>query len=142
MITFSENPIVHSGAQDSVIQPPETIMQNGFVPTHKDGKGMSLPANWLNWFFREIFRLFNRDIVSNETGKDLFKTDNAAIELIAFDRQNSTRFIHAVGFKPVGALHELTIISSNEMTLGTPTLSGDQPVNGGTETITIGKSRS
>lgn len=140
--TFAETRQVYPGSQENVIQPDVGVMEKGFVPEYIGGTGQSLPANWLNWLFREIFRLFRRDVVSDGSGTGLFPNENQAIELLAFDRDDSSKYLHAVGYKPQTGVHSLNIISANGLALGTPTADGAQPVTGGSNVVTIGKSRS
>jgi hypothetical protein len=61
--------------------------------------------------------------------------------LDAIDRDNPNKFLHAIGYKGSTGLHVLKVISSNGLTLGTPTLNGDQPILGGVDVRIVGYSR-
>lgn len=141
MTTFAENRVVYDGTQENVIMPPDAIMANGLIPAHKGGRGQSLPANWLNWLFREIFRLIGRDKTSNAAGVGLFTTGDAIIELVAYDKAAPSKYLYAVGYKPISGAHSLTVVASSGLALGTATADGNQPVTGGTNVITLGRSR-
>lgn len=56
MTTFAENNIVFPDGQLNVAPLPEAVMINGFTPETRDAPGMPLPAQYLNWLFRDIYR--------------------------------------------------------------------------------------
>ncbi|SFB96973.1 Phage Tail Collar Domain [Pragia fontium DSM 5563 = ATCC 49100] len=56
MTTFAENHIVFPDGQLNVAPLPEAVMHNGFTPETRDAPGMPLPAQYLNWLFRDIYR--------------------------------------------------------------------------------------
>lgn len=142
MTGFAETYHSYGDGQQNVGQPPDAIITKGFIPEVAGARGQPLVAQWLNWIFRKLFRLANRDVVSDETGTTLYTVADSFITLYAYDRANPTRYIHAIGYKgALDAVHSLTIISSNTLTLGTGTAGGNQPVSGGSDVITLGMSR-
>ncbi len=56
MTTFAEKNIVFPDGQLNVAPLPEAVMINGFTPETRDAPGMPLPAQYLNWLFRDIYR--------------------------------------------------------------------------------------
>ena len=138
MTSFAESFVSYPDGQQNVGQPPDAVIAAGFVPATATSRGQPLPAQWLNWLMRQAFRLINRDRVSDAAGVGLFTVPNSVIRLEAFDRNNPTRFLVAVGYKGAAdAVHTLTVVSSNTLTLGTATASGNQPVNGGSANTVI-----
>lgn len=141
-ISFAENTVSYPDGQQNVNQPPDSTLLSGFIPETAGARGQPLPAQWLNWLFQKIFRLINRDVVTDANGVGLFKYENAAIRLEAIDRDNPANFLVAVGFKPAGGgVHTLTVVSSNTLTLGAANAAGDQAVSGGTDVIVTGYTR-
>ncbi len=59
MTTFAEKDISFPDGQLNVVHLPEAIMQNGFIPETRDAPGMPLPAQYLNWLFRDMYRQIN-----------------------------------------------------------------------------------
>lgn len=60
MTTFAEKNIVFPDGQLNVAPLPEAVMINGFTPETRDAPGMPLPAQYLNWLFRDIYRKASR----------------------------------------------------------------------------------
>lgn len=142
MPTFAESVINYPDGQTNVSSPPDATLAGGFIPETAFSRGQPLPAQWANWLFRTIFRYINRDKVSDATGTALFPYANSSIRLEAIDMANTNNYLVAIGYKgAAGTLHSLKIISSNVLTLGTPTVAGDQPISGGTNVRTVGYSR-
>jgi hypothetical protein len=141
MTTFAEIFTAYPDGQQNITQPPDAVMSAGFIPATATSRGQPLPAQWLNWIFNRIFKHINRDVVTDNLGVGLFVTENAVIRLEAFDIANPARFIIAVGYKAAGAAPVLTVVSSATLTLGTPTINGNQPVNGGANVRIVGYSR-
>ena len=141
MITWAETPVNYPDGQQNVNQPPDAQVAQGFIPETAGARGQPLPAQWANWLFRKIFRLINRDIVTDANGVGLFPYQDAMIRLEAIDRSNPANFLVAVGFKPVLGTHTLTVVSSNGLTLGAATADGNQAVSGGTDVIVMGSTR-
>jgi hypothetical protein len=142
MTSFAENFISYPDGQQNVNAPPESTLLNGFVPATAANRGQPLPAQWLNWLFQKLFRAINRDVVTNSAGVGLFKTANSCIRLEAFDREDSDKFLVAIGWKgSLSNVHTLKVIQSTSLTLGVPTASGNQPILGGANVIVVGYSR-
>ena len=141
MTTFAETFTSYPDGQQNLTQPPDAVMTAGFIPATATSRGQPLPAQWLNWIFNKIFKSINRDVVTDALGVGLFVTDNALIRLEAFDVDNPARYLLAQGYKAAGAAPVLIELTGNTLTLGTPTINGDQPVNGGTNVKIVGYSR-
>lgn len=142
MIEFSETYVGYPDGQQNVGQPPDAIMLNGFIPETAGARGQPLPAQWLNWLIQKIFRLINRDRVSDSLGVGLFTVPNSVITLSAYDRANPSRFLLAVGYKgDSGVVHSLRVTSSLTLTLGAATIGGDQQILGGSDVVIVATSR-
>jgi len=139
---FAETYTSYPDGQQNVGQPPDAVITQGFIPETAGARGQPLPAQWLNWLFQKIFRLINRDRVSDATGAGLFTVPNSFIRFEAYDRDNPARFLVAIGYKgATDSVHALTVVHSATLTLGAATVDGDQPVVGGTNVISLGMSR-
>lgn len=142
MIQFAEQYVGYPDGQQNVGQPPDAVMTSGFIPETAGARGQPLPAQWLNWLFQKVFRLFNRDKVSDANGVGLFTTPESVIRLEAFDRADPNKYLVAIGYKgAAGVVHTLKVISSATLTLGTATVSGNQPVSGGANVVIMATSR-
>jgi len=142
MVQFAETSVNYADGQINVNKPPDSVFINGFMPETPVTRGMPLPAQWQNWLFRTIFRYFNRDKVTINTGLSLFPYAQSMIRLEAIDMDNVNNYLVAIGYKgAAGTLHELKVVSSNTLTLGTPTINGDQPVIGGTNVRLVAYNR-
>ena len=143
MTTFAETYTSYPDGQQNVGQPPDAVVASGFIPETATSRGQPLPAQWLNWLFQKVFRLINRDRVSNSAGVGLFTVPNSVIRLEAFDRDDPNKYLVAIGYKgDAGVIHSLKVISSATLTLGTPTVTGNQPVSGGSvNTVLMATSR-
>ncbi|MBK5143388.1 hypothetical protein I2494_06590 [Budviciaceae bacterium BWR-B9] len=77
MTTFAENNIVFPDGQLNVAPLPEALMRNGFTPETRDAPGMPLPAQYLNWLFRDVYRnqQANQDATNNALKKDANLSD-------------------------------------------------------------------
>jgi len=129
MTTFAETPIVYPDGQENVETPPPTLMLNGFIPKQVGVRGQPLPANWLNWFFRELFRKINRDRVTDGNGVNSIGTNECFVTLAAVVKTDPTKFIHAIGYKTGSGVPVMQVLSSATLTLGTLTAT-NTPVNG------------
>lgn len=142
MIQFAEQYVGYPDGQQNVGQPPDAVMTSGFIPETAGARGQPLPAQWLNWLFQKVFRLFNRDKVSDANGVGLFTTPESVIRLEAFDRSDPNKYLVAIGYKgAAGVVHTLKVISSATLTLGTATVGGNQPVSGGANVVIMATSR-
>jgi len=141
MTTFAETFTSYPDGQQNLTRPPDAVMTAGFIPATATSRGQPLPAQWLNWIFNKIFKNINRDVVTDALGVGLFVTEDAVIRLEAFDINNPARYLIAVGYKAAGFAPVLTVVSSATLTLGTATINGNQPVNGGANVKIVGYSR-
>ena len=141
-IDFAETYVSYPDGQQNVGQPPKAVLTNGFIPETAVARGQPLPAQWLNWLFQKVFRLINRDKVSDANGVGLFTTPESVIRLEAFDRADPNKYLVAIGYKgAAGVVHSLKIVSSATLTLGTPTVGGNQPIMGGADVVILAMSR-
>lgn len=141
MTTFAETQLNYPDGQQNVGPLPDATMSNGFIPEQAATRGQPLPAQWLNWLFRQVFRYINRDKVSDASGVGLFPYINSAIRIEAVDMADVNKYLVAIGYKGATGVHVLKVISSATLTLGTPTTNGDQPILGGANVRTVGYSR-
>lgn len=142
MIQFAEDYVSYPDGQQNVGQPPDAVLSRGFIPETAGARGQPLPAQWLNWLFQKVFRLISRDRVSDANGVGLFTVPNSVIRLEAFDRNDPNKHLVAIGYKGASdGVHTLKVISSATLTLGTPTVGGNQPVTGGTDVVIMATSR-
>ena len=138
MIEFAETYVGYPDGQQNVGQPPDAVISSGFIPETAGARGQPLPAQWLNWLFQKVFRLFNRDKVSDANGVGLFTTPASVIRLEAFDRADPNKYLVAIGYKGAAdAVHTLKVINSATLTLGAATVGGNQPVSGGSANVVI-----
>lgn len=142
MTTFAETNVNYPDGQINVQPPPDSTIANGFVPEQAATRGQPLPAQWLNWALRTIFRYINRDKVSDATGAQLFPYADSMIRLEAIDMSDTSKYLVAIGFRTdLSVVHSLKIVSSATLTLGTPALDGTQPIIGGANVRSVGYSR-
>jgi len=138
MIEFAEVYVGYPDGQQNVGQPPDAVLLNGFIPETAGARGQPLPAQWLNWLFQKVFRLINRDRVSDSAGVGLFTVPNSVIRLEAFDRSDPNKYLVAIGYKgAAGVVHTLKVINSATLTLGTATAGGNQPISGGSANVVM-----
>ena len=138
MIQFAEQYVGYPDGQQNVGQPPDAVLSAGFIPETAGARGQPLPAQWLNWLLQKIFRLINRDRVSDANGVGLFTVPNSVIRLEAFDRADPNKYLVAIGYKgAAGVVHSLKVVSSATLTLGAATAGGNQPVSGGSANVVI-----
>jgi hypothetical protein len=138
MIDFAETYVGYPDGQQNVGQPPDAVIAQGFIPETASARGQPLPAQWMNWIFQKIFRLINRDRVTDASGVGLFTIPDSFIRLEAFDKSDSNKYLVAIGYKGTAdTLHSLKVVSSATLALGTPTVGGNQPVTGGSANVII-----
>lgn len=141
MTQFAETVENYPDGQQNVSSPPDSTLASGFIPEQAETRGQPLPAQWLNWLFRQVFRYINRDKVSDATGAGLFPYINSAIRIEAVDMADVNKYLVAIGYKGASGTHVLKVISSATLTLGTPAVNGDQPIVGGSNVRSVGYSR-
>lgn len=142
MQTFSENFVTYPDAQQNVNAPPDSVLLSGFIPETEGARGQPLAAQWLNYLFRTLFRYVNRDKVTDSGGAGLFPYADSMIRIEAIDMADTNKYLVAIGYKGAAStLHSLKVISSATLTLGTPTVNGDQPILGGSNVRVVGYSR-
>ncbi len=138
MIQFAETYVGYPDGQQNVGAPPDAVLAQGFIPETAGARGQPLVAQWLNWLFQKLFRLINRDTVSDANGVGLFTVPNSVIRLEAFDRDDPEKYLVAIGYKgTIDAVHTLKVVNSATLTLGAATVGGDQPVTGGSANVVI-----
>lgn len=134
--------VVPLWAMDNVVDPLTGIPNVQTPPIEKQNNGWILqfpPRQWFNWLARYTAEWIlwlkqqeEQNIVTNGDGVGLFPTDGALITLTAIDSTTPANYIYAVGYKGAGVDAVLNVIDSNGLTLGTPTITGDFPITGGT----------
>lgn len=142
-IVFAETYVSYPDGQQNVGAPPNSVLQNGFIPETAQARGQPLPAQWMNWLLQKLFRLANRDKVSDANGLALFTIPNSFIRIEAFDRNDTSKYLVAIGYKgDASVVHSLKVVSSSGLTLGAGTISGNQPISGGSvNTVVCAMSR-
>lgn len=124
MQTFAETEVLYPDGQYNIAALPESLILNGFIPKQMGVRGQPLPAQYLNWLFREVFRQINLDRIDDGAGAGVI--DAAAegvVTLYAVVKADVTKFIHAVGYKVANAAPTFQVISSATLTLGAITSS-------------------
>ena len=124
MQTFAETEVLYPDGQYNIAELPESLILNGFIPKQMGVRGQPLPAQYLNWLFREVFRQINLDRIDDGAGAGVI--DAAAegvVTLYAVVKTDVTKFIHAVGYKVANAAPVFKVISSATLTLGAITSS-------------------
>lgn len=129
MTTFAETPITYPDTQDNVETPPATLLNNGFIPKQVGVRGQPLPANWLNWLFREVFRKINRDRVADGLGVNTIGVNDCFITLKAVVKTDPTKYISAIGYKTGSGVPVMQVLNSSTLTLGTLTAT-NTPISG------------
>ena len=73
----------------------------------------------------------------------LFTIPNSFIRIEAFDRNDTSKYLVAIGYKgDASVVHSLKVVSSSGLTLGAGTISGNQPISGGSvNTVVCAMSR-
>jgi len=124
MQTFAETEVLYPDGQYNIAELPESLILNGFIPKQMGVRGQPLPAQYLNWLFREVFRQINFDRIDDGAGAGVI--DAAAegvVTLYAVVKTDVTKFIHAVGYKVANAAPTFHVINSATLTLGAITSS-------------------
>ena len=119
MTNFAETSVEYPDGQFNIAVPPESLINNGFVPKQLGVRGQPLPAQWLNWLFREAFRQINVDRVKDGNGTAIMDASAAGVvTLYAIVKADTTKFIHAVGYKTANNAPVFKVIDSATLTLG------------------------
>lgn len=131
MTTFAETQKAFPDGQLNVYAPPETLLAEGFRPKQSGVRGQPLPANWLNWLFREVFRKVNRDRLSDGGGVGVIKASdiNCFVTVHAMVKTDNTKWISAIGYKTGTGVPVMHVIGSGTLALGTLTAT-DIPITG------------
>jgi hypothetical protein len=130
MTTFAETVVSFSDGQSNVYALPENVMAQGFTPKQPGVRGQPLPANWLNWLFREIFRRIGKGW-KDGNGSNLIRADqtDSLIIVYAIAKTDPTQFLHAMGFKSGTSAPVFKVLNNSGLTLGTVTATSIQ-ING------------
>lgn len=124
MQTFAETEVLYPDGQYNVAELPESLVLNGFIPKQVGVRGQPLPAQYLNWLFREAFRQINLDRVDDGAGVGVIDAEaQGVVTLYAVVKADVTKFIHAVGYKNANAAPTFKVISSGTLSLGAITSS-------------------
>jgi hypothetical protein len=119
MTNFAETSVEYPDGQFNVVEPPESLIQNGFIPKQVGVRGQPIPAQWLNWLFQRLFREINVDRVKTGTGVGLMDADSfGVVTLYAVVKTDVTKFIHAVGYKTAGNAPTFKTIDNATLTIG------------------------
>lgn len=138
MRTFAETEVVYPDTQKNVEVPPDTLFLNGFIPKGIGRRGQPLVANWLNWMFRELFRAANQDRISDGDGVGILTASDTDcfITLYAIQKSDTTKYIHAIAYKPGSSAPNFNVLSNSNLTFGTVTAT-NIPIIGAAETDVI-----
>lgn len=124
MQTFAETEVLYPDGQYNIAELPESLILNGFIPKQMGVRGQPLPAQYLNWLFREVFRQINLDRIDDGTGAGVIDVAaQGVVTLYAVVKADVTKYIHAVGYKTANAAPTFKVISSATLTLGAITSS-------------------
>lgn len=122
-----------TSGQNNVLTPPPDKQQYGWNRLEFP------PRNWFNWLGRYTYRWLawlkqqeEQAVVTNGSGVGLFVVPNGLIFLYAVDKVTPANYVFAMGYKASGVAPVLTKISNNVLDLGVGTISGNQPITGGT----------
>ena len=124
MQTFAETEVLYPDGQYNTAELPESLILNGFIPKQMGVRGQPLPAQYLNWLFREVFRQINLDRIDDGAGAGVINVAaEGVVTLYAVVKTDVTKFIHAVGYKVANAAPTFQVISNATLTLGAITSS-------------------
>ena len=124
MQTFAETEVLYPDGQYNTAELPESLILNGFIPKQMGVRGQPLPAQYLNWLFREVFRQINLDRIDDGAGAGAIDASaEGVVTLYAVVKTDVTKFIHAVGYKVANAAPTFKVLSSATLTLGAITSS-------------------
>ena len=123
--------------QYNVVEPPLEVKKEGWSFQDTPNR------QWWNWFNRQTYLCLKalRDQggskITTSTGIGLYPVDDVLITIDAVDRDTPNNYLRAVGVKMSGQPPQFSSgsIQSNTLALGTGTVSGNQPITGGTNVI-------
>lgn len=130
--------------QWNVVEPPDEKKEDGWFLGEKPNR------QWWNWFQRTcndwiqwLDQQEQLNVTTDATGVGLFPVNDALITIQAVDLADSTKFYWATGIKTAGNAPAFApgSVTSNGLSLGAGTSSGNQPVTGGANVIVTGTSR-
>lgn len=123
MTGFAENIVVYPDTQTNVETPPESLISNGWIPKQVGVRGQPMSANWLNYLFRQIYRLINRDKITDGNGVGVIEVyeQDCAVTVYAMTKTDPTKFLHAFGYKTGTGAPVFKVLSSATLGLGTVT---------------------
>ena len=128
--------------QYNVVEPPSEKKLEGWAFGEKPNR------QWWNWFQRQCalwiayFRQQEAmNVVTDENGIGLFPIDGALIQLNAVDLDDPTKYFNATGIKVAGQPPQFAATGSSGLALGVGTITGNQPITGGTNVIINGITR-
>lgn len=122
MRTFAETEVLYPDGQYNTATLPDSLLDNGFIPRQIGQRGQPLPAQYLNWLFREAFRQINVDRVANGAGVGVMDDDaEGVVTLYAVLKSDPTQFVHAVGYKVAGSAPVFNVLDSLTLGLGVAT---------------------
>lgn len=127
------NVVSPDSEQNNVVEPPPEKQDSGWDFLEFP------PRNFMNWIHRYTYQWIiwfkqqeEQAVVTDGNGVSLFPIDGALITLNAVDSANPGNYITAVGYKESGVDPVLNVIDANGLSLGTGTITGNQPISGGT----------
>ena len=129
--------------QYNVVEPPSEKKLEGWAFGEKPNR------QFWNWFQRQstlwIEFLAQQEAltkVTDKNGINLFTIDGSQIEIKAIDLDNPTFYLTGLGYKKAGFAPYFVVTNKIGLDLGTPTISGNQPIiNGSTNVIVTGITR-
>ena len=130
--------------QWNVVEPPLEKKTDGWFLGEKPNR------QWWNWFQRTVYDWIlwldqqeSQNVTTTDAGIGLFPIDGALITITAVDLDDDTLVYQATGIKLAGdpPVFAPASIVANGLALGVGTLTGDQPITGGTNVIVTGTSR-
>lgn len=113
------------------VSPPESKRNVGwqtFEPANRNFTNF-LHKMTYEWLVYLDSKVNDGNKTTDGNGVELFPIHNAILTLYAVDKTNPANFIHAVGYRGTGA-PVMTVISSNTLSLDTPTSNGSVPILG------------
>lgn len=130
--------------QFNVVEPPLEKKTDGWFLGEKPNR------QWWNWFQRTVYDWIlwlnqqeEMNVTTDATGVGLFPVNDALITIQAVDLADSTKFYWATGIKTAGNAPAFapSSVTSNGLSLGAGTSSGNQAITGGANVIVTGTSR-